>query len=56
MLVTTATTGDGVLFQAHALVGIENPIFWPVLAILSRIYALFGALFTGLNSAVVPQN
>ena len=30
--------------------------FWPVLAILSRIYAVFGVLYAGLNSAVVYQN
>ena len=30
--------------------------FWPFLAILSRIYALFGALLTGLNSVGEPQN
>ena len=30
--------------------------FWPFLAILSRIHALFGAPFTGLTSEVVPQN
>ena len=41
--------------QASDLFGIENAKFWPALAILSRIYTLFGALFTGLNSAVVPQ-
>ena len=34
----------------------ENAEFWRILAILSRIYALFGALITGLNSAVVPKN
>ena len=30
--------------------------FWPLLAILSRIYALFGAPFSSLNSVMVPQN
>ena len=30
--------------------------FWPVLAILSQIYALFGAIFTGPIIAVVYQN
>ena len=42
-------------FQAGAPLSIENAKFWPVLAILSRIYALFSAPFTGLNSAVVPK-
>ena len=50
------TTGGGVLFQAGALFSIENANFWPVSVILSQIYTFFGALFTGLNSAVVPQN
>ena len=45
-------------FQAGALFSIEYTKLWPVLAILSRIYAnfWFGAPFTGLNIAVVPQN
>ena len=30
--------------------------FWPILAILSRIYALFGVLFTGLNNVAVYQS
>ena len=49
-------------FQASILFSTEKahywPIlvsFWPILAILSRIYALFGVLFTGLNKAVVYQ-
>ena len=29
--------------------------FWPLFAILSRIYALFGSPFTGLNCVVVPS-
>ena len=44
-------------FQANATLSIENAELWPILAIfgnLSRIHALFGAPFTGLNSAVVP--
>ena len=32
-------TGNGVLFN------MENAIFWPILLILSQIYALFGVLF-----------
>ena len=55
IFVTTATSG-GVLFQAGALFSIENAKFWPVSVILLQIYTFFGALFTGLNSAVVPQN
>ena len=35
-------------FQAHVLFSLENAKYWPILAILSRIYALFGVLFTGL--------
>ena len=49
-------------FQASILFSTEKahywPIlvsFWPILAILSRIYALFGLLFTGLDKAVVYQ-
>ena len=30
--------------------------FWPYLALLWRIYTLFGALYTGQNTAVVPQS
>ena len=33
ILVTTATTGGGVLFQAGAPFSIKNAKFWPVLAI-----------------------
>ena len=43
-------------FQACAPLSIKNAKFWPVLAILLRIYALFGDPFTGLNSVVVPKN
>ena len=42
-------------FQARALFCIENANFWPILAILSQIYAVFGALFAGLNSVAVNQ-
>ena len=57
IFVTTAITSGGVLFfQAGAFFCIENAEYWRILAILSRIYALFGALITGLNSAVVPKN
>ena len=40
------------LFQAIVPFSIENAKFWPVLALLSRIYALFGAPFPGLNSVM----
>ena len=30
--------------------------FWPILAILSQIYALFDVLFTGLNNVAMYQN
>ena len=43
-------------FQASATFSIENAKFWPFLVILSQIYALFGATFTGLNNEVVPKN
>ena len=39
-------------FQAGVPFSIENAKFWPVLALLSRIYALFGAPLTGLNSVM----
>ena len=44
--------------QAGALFGSEKAKFEPILAILGYFVAnlcTFGALFTGLNSAVVPQ-
>ena len=56
--------GDILAFKSNfynngdPLVYKKNAKFWPVLptlAILSRIYALFGAPFTGLSSAVVPN-
>ena len=46
-------------FQAGALFSHSKRKIWPFLAclaILSQIYALFGALFTGLDSAVLPKN
>ena len=43
-------------FELVSLFSIENAKFWLVLAILSIIYALFGAPFTGLNSVMVPKN
>ena len=49
-IVTTATTGSGLLFS------LRNTKFWPVFAILSQIYALFGVLFTSLYSEVVSKN
>ena len=42
-----ATTGGGGLLFGQ---------FWPFLAIFSQIYALFGAPFPGLSSAMVLQN
>ena len=38
-------------FQAGALFSTDNAKFRLILAILSQTYALFGTLFTGLNSA-----
>ena len=43
ILVTTATIIGGVLFSSRCPLLHRNAKFWPVLAILSRIYALFGA-------------
>ena len=45
-----------VLFQVSVLFSIEKAKFWPILAILSQIYVLFGVLFTSTNSAVEYQN
>ena len=45
-------------FQAGALLAskaLSSGLFWPFFGILSRIYALFGAPFTGLITVVVPQ-
>ena len=44
ILITIATTGGGVLFQAGVLLRIEDVQFWPILAAWSQIYALFGAV------------
>ena len=46
----STTTGGGVLFQASALFYTENAKFWPILAILLRICALFG-----VHIAVFPR-
>ena len=56
MLVSLASTGGGVLFQGCVLFSVENAKFWPGLANFgnfSLIFALFGGLFTGLNSELV---
>ena len=53
ILVANATTGGSVLFQEGVLFSTENAKFWPILAILPRLYAVFGVLITGLNNAVV---
>ena len=54
------TTGCGVLFfkPVYFLEWRTRNfgLFWPVLSILLRIYALFVVLFTSLNSAAVYQN
>ena len=50
ILVATVATGGGVLFQTGVLFSTETrnfAIFWPILAILSQIYAQFSVLFTG---------
>ena len=48
-------TGGSVFFQAGVLFSTESAKFWPILAILLRIHALFGVLFTGINNAVAYQ-
>ena len=53
--------GVVLFFQAGVLFSIENTNayfgpFWQILAILSRMCALFGVLFTGLNDMAVYQN
>ena len=55
ILVTNATTGGSVLFQEGVLFSTENAKFWPILAILPQLYAVFGILIKGLNNAVVYQ-
>ena len=50
-----ASGTDRTFFKPVPLVA-KFGLFWAIFAILSSIYALFGALFTGLNSAVVPKN
>ena len=59
ILVTTATTGSSVLFQAGILFSIENAKYWPILAHLGYFVAnlrTFRCTLTGLNNAVVYQN
>ena len=48
-------TGGSVFFQAGVLFSTESAKFWPILAILLRIFTLFGVLLR-LNDTVVPQN
>ena len=43
---------DMAVLQADLLLSIRNAKFWTILGILSRIYALFGVLFTGTNEMV----
>ena len=50
-----ATIGGDDFFQASVFFSTENDKFWPILAILSRIFALFGVLLTGINIAVAYQ-
>ena len=50
---SSASTGGGVLFQVSVLFSTENAKGWPILAILSQIYAPFGVL---IQAAVVYQN
>ena len=56
ILVTSATTcGNVLFFQANERFSTENAKFWPILAILSQIYAHFGVFFAGLNNMVTYQ-
>ena len=41
-----------VLFQGGVLFNIENPKFWPILSILSQIYALFGVPLEWKNGQI----
>ena len=47
IFVTTATTCGGVLFSSRCPFSTENSKFRPILAILLRIYALFGVVLQG---------
>ena len=47
IFVTTATTCGGVLFSSQCPFSKENSKFRPILAILLRIYALFGVVLQG---------
>ena len=38
--------------KTSILLSTENTKFWPILAILSQFYGLFGLLLTGLSNAV----
>ena len=49
----STTTGGGVLFQAGALFYTENAKFWPILAILLRICALFGVHIAVVASKIL---
>ena len=44
ILVTTATTGGGVLFSSWCAFCKDNAKIWPILAIWAIFYAVFGAL------------
>ena len=44
-----------VLFQVSVLFSIEKTKFWPILAILSQIYVLFGVLLQVLKCGVFPK-
>ena len=44
-----------VLFQVSVLFSIEKAKFWPILAILSQIYVLFGVLLQALKCGVLPK-
>ena len=60
ILVTAANTSENVFFfktvPFFAHITQNLGLFWRTWAILSRIYALFGDLFTGLNSVALYQN
>ena len=47
IFVTTAKTLGGELFLSRGPFCTENAKIWPILAILLRIYELFGVLFQG---------
>ena len=55
MLVTIATTGGGMLFQAGVLYSSKKAKFWPIW-VFCRKFTRFLVYITGLNNTMVHQN